>query len=251
MDVAGVDGCPSGWIVIKKNITDNTIEYKLCNNFKEVIDYTIKCKMVAVDMPIGLSLKERRECDIQARNMLKPRKRANSVFNAPVFSVISDQIDYASRQNYKQKYDAHIKVAGWGITIQSFCIFKKLYEVNKDDVNVNLIKERKNIKEFHPELVWAARSSGAIPAKKNAKDKNKDNIGKEFRLAILHQELKMTLEEIKNVIKKIKGATTKVAVDDIIDAMGGLLAAQDMIQNRNCIAPAQTSANGLNMEIWY
>src|SRR3954447_20737539 len=73
--VAGVDGCPSGWVVAMGSDVD------VVPTFADVLAATRDAVCVAVDMPIGLPDAGARACDVAARVALGPRR--SSVFPAP------------------------------------------------------------------------------------------------------------------------------------------------------------------------
>ena len=53
--VAGVDGCPAGWIVAHVPIENDTERrLVLCKNFDEVLCFRPRPKVIAIDGPIGL-----------------------------------------------------------------------------------------------------------------------------------------------------------------------------------------------------
>jgi predicted RNase H-like nuclease len=88
--VAGVDGCPGGWIVVLASMSAGThqpvqMSSSLCMTFEEVLALPERPLSIAVDMPIGLLERAApggRACDREARALLG-RPRASSVFSPP------------------------------------------------------------------------------------------------------------------------------------------------------------------------
>ena len=127
--VAGVDGYKAGWFVAitsitMENETDTPCEFNLknvftANTFTEVLSKTSDCKLVCVDIPIGLSDGNRpRECDAAARKLLRG-PRASSVFPAPIRPCLS-------AKDYTEANKISLKHSGKGLTPLSFAILKKI-----------------------------------------------------------------------------------------------------------------------------
>lgn len=85
MWIAGIDGCPAGWVVVLVSPQTQEHAVQLCPNFSEVFGLRPKPDVIAIDIPIGL-LNERqvggRKCDRLARQQLPGR--ASSVFSPPI-----------------------------------------------------------------------------------------------------------------------------------------------------------------------
>jgi predicted RNase H-like nuclease len=85
--VAGVDGTPGGWAVVLKE--EGRWRVLRIVGLSQIVDSGARLDIVAVDVPIGLCDAYQvggRACDREARKQL--RKRASSVFPAPVRSVL-------------------------------------------------------------------------------------------------------------------------------------------------------------------
>src|SRR5438128_651238 len=95
--IAGVDGCRSGWIVVRAQASERGLTLlaaSVVSSFREVIDATVDCATIAVDMPIGLTDDAPRICDGLARRELG-RPGSSSVFPAPVRATLAC-IDYVA-----------------------------------------------------------------------------------------------------------------------------------------------------------
>ena len=83
--VAGIDGCPGGWIAVLLCLQTNEHVVQLCPSFEAVLGLQPNPRLIAIDIPIGL-LGERqaggRDCDRLARRLLPGR--ASSVFSPPI-----------------------------------------------------------------------------------------------------------------------------------------------------------------------
>jgi len=106
-----------------------------------VLSKTKDCKLVCIDMPIGLSNGDRpRQCDIAARRLLSG-KRASSVFPAPIRPCLSaEDYEKASRTSFEH--------SGKKLTRQSFALLKKIRQV--DDLMTPELQGR--VREIHPEV---------------------------------------------------------------------------------------------------
>lgn len=89
---AGVDGCKAGWCVavvrgVDKDDAESILELErffVAGTFAEVLSKASDCKLVCVDIPIGLSDGQKlRRCDVAARKLLR-RPRAGSIFPPPI-----------------------------------------------------------------------------------------------------------------------------------------------------------------------
>lgn len=128
--VAGVDGCPGGWLVA----LEEPPFFVLCPTWGEVAERTALCQRVAVDMPIGLpAAGQSRECDRQARLLLGPRRA--SVFSAP------------ARQYLQAQEFCQVR----GMSLQSFHLLPKIRQLDEW-----ITPERQmRVWEAHPELTFA------------------------------------------------------------------------------------------------
>lgn len=211
--IAGVDGCPGGWILVTRRNTELPVA-KLCKSFREVISETRDCKSVMVDIPMNLNEGRFRVVDAKAKEILKKIGRGSSVFMAPVKEAIEKPVIYASNEDYNRISSINEKYTGKKISRQTFCLINKIREVNCGDPLPDTIHE------FHPELVW----SRFVNDKKFPSKKKQD--GENRRLKILEEALNVSCEELNRIIKQA-GPKSKVHRDDVIDALAGLIAAGD------------------------
>jgi predicted RNase H-like nuclease len=150
MLVAGVDGCPRGWITVIATSEDGLkFEQALVlPSFKDVLAATNLCAAVAVDIPIGLSDNCPRLADRAARRLLG-RPRASSVFPAPVRGVLR-ALDYASACALSQA------ACGRSLSRQAFNICAKI----KDADDALLPSDQRRVREAHPEVSFTALNAG-------------------------------------------------------------------------------------------
>src|SRR5436853_405561 len=80
--VAGVDGCPAGWICITRDTLTGLIDSEVFPNANELIHQTPEPAILMVDLPVGLPAAGARLCGLQARQRIGQRR--SSVFPAPI-----------------------------------------------------------------------------------------------------------------------------------------------------------------------
>jgi len=167
--LSGIDGCKSGWICISKDIDTNEICSKVFPNAKSLIEQLSKSKVIAVDIPIGLSKDGRRICDVEAKKLLG--KRHVTVFYVPIRGAV-----YAG--SHKKANSIQRNISKHGLTIQAFCISPKIREF--DEILSKQPHLQKRVKEVHPEICfWAWNNSHPmLYRKKSAK-------GKELRRSLI------------------------------------------------------------------
>ena len=76
--VAGIDGCKSGWLIVEATIDLGVQDWKIVPEWNTIDS---KADVLAVDMPIGLSVSGVRQCDVDARRVISPC--GSRVFKAP------------------------------------------------------------------------------------------------------------------------------------------------------------------------
>lgn len=230
MWVAGIDGCPAGWVVVLVSPQTQEHAVRLCPNFSEVFGLCPKPDVIAIDIPIGL-LDERqvggRECDRLARQRLPGR--ASSVFSPPIRSLLG-------AVSYEQ-------VHGQGLSIQAFGILPKIQEV--DQLMTPALQ--RCVYEAHPELAF--RSLGGALMQHNKKTK----AGREERLRALEQI--EPFHAVRNMLDTV--ATTyrrsQIGVDDFLDACVLAWLAERIANGEATCLPSEPPIDqkGLRMEMWY
>ncbi len=124
----GVDGCKGGWFFFCLD-SDGELEFGVVSTFDKLYNHYSNASLILVDIPIGLPSKSllQRNCDLQARQLLKPF-RHSSVFPPPSRESLS-------AKNYQQAVRVNRKVTGRGITLQAWHISPKIKEI--DDILLN------------------------------------------------------------------------------------------------------------------
>ena len=115
--LAGIDGCPKGWICVTQDLSDGKIEARVFNKIDEIRSLDPIPKVIAIDIPIGLPDSGARQADELARQILK--RKASSVFPAPIRHVLAAK-DFAEANTISR---AKINK---GMSIQSWSIVRKI-----------------------------------------------------------------------------------------------------------------------------
>lgn len=237
--VAGVDGCRAGWVVVQVSATvaaGRGLQYPLAvasvgvsPHFADVLLRTYNCRLVCVDIPIGLSDgPEPRACDVAARRRLG--RRAGSVFTPPARPCLS-------AASYRQASETHFQCTGKRLNKQSFFIMGKIREV--DDLLTPALQTR--VREIHPEVTFHALN-GNRPAEHN----KKTPAGRRERLALLSTIFPLA-DETENQARR----TGAVGADDVLDALAGAWTAAKTVVGQVISLPEHPGYDrkGLRMEI--
>ncbi|HTN98257.1 MAG TPA: DUF429 domain-containing protein, partial [Nordella sp.] len=154
--VAGVDGCPAGWIAVLWDGTAH-ISSKLCPSFTDVVALT--ARIIAVDMPIGLPERSGRPPERAVRAKLGERQ--SSVFAVPSQTAIYCE-DYAQACEVNLLHSDPPKK----VSKQCFHIFPKMREI--DALITPELQAR--IHESHPELAfWVMNGETPLSLPKKVK----------------------------------------------------------------------------------
>lgn len=126
--MAGIDGCPAGWIVAVAPSVKRGIDWHLCPTISDAAMVTAHCEVVAIDIPIGLEDAAEpggRPCDREARRLL-PAGWKSSVFAPPVRPVL-EAGSYEEALRLNRSSSPH----QLGISIQAWNIVAKIREVDE------------------------------------------------------------------------------------------------------------------------
>jgi predicted RNase H-like nuclease len=148
--VIGVDGWKKRWVAMV------LVDGRFCRSFvapsfEDVMAQASDARVVAVDMPIGLTDGEPRAADLAARALLTGR--SSTVFLTPPRSVL-DLEDFA------EACDRARALTGKGISRQAHGLRRAILEVDafaRDD----------RVVEGHPEVTFRTLASDALPRKKS------------------------------------------------------------------------------------
>ncbi|MCR9243881.1 MAG: DUF429 domain-containing protein [bacterium] len=226
----GVDGCRGGWFAVLATHDGAHLEPLLLPRFADVLALRPRPRFVAVDMPIGLPARRAtggRACEREARALLGPRR--SSVFSTPARDVLHCR--------------SWADVRGRGISKQAFHLLPKIREI---DALITPGLQRR-VRETHPELVFRHLAGRPL---RHAK---RTQLGKAERLQLLTPHLPGARRLLATSLER--HPRSRVASDDVIDALVLVVAAQRMLRAEALRLPPVTVAAprdpcGLQMVIW-
>jgi len=237
--VAGIDGCKAGWVVafVSSSVDDaGTLQYPLAvdsiwvsPHFADVLLKTYNCRLICVDIPIGLSDGPKpRACDVAARRLLGPR--ASSVFPPPARPCLP-------AKSYHEASKTQFQCAGKKLNKQSFFIMDKIRQV--DELITPAMQKR--VREIHPEVTFRALNRGR-PVEHNKKTR----AGRDERIALLSSIFPNAGEMVNGMRKP-----GKAEPDDILDALAAAWTAAKAAIGKAATLPEQPEldSKGLRMEI--
>jgi len=223
MIALGLDGYSRGWVAVQ--IDGARRELRVLGCISELL--TMSFDRAGIDMPIGLPERGLRDCDLEARMMLRPH--ASRVFTGARRGLWDHASHAAANQALKRRGEA-------GVSIQLWNLGPKILEID-ESITPRL---QLRIREAHPELVFLRLNFGRpLPSKKTEE-------GIAERMKLLKRE---RFTELKQwIAHKPPGAKA----DDILDACAVAIAARDFTSGH--VLPrngAQKDERGLKMQIWY
>lgn len=218
-NIAGINGCKGGWFCIFEEVSSRHIASKIFPTIEDLVRHVEALDVVAIDVPIGLTDRGPRACDVAARKMLGP-KRGPSVFPAPVRPTLG-------AKTYEEASQLSLEAQGKKLSKQAWAIYPKIRQLDE------LLRSRPDlcdkIFEVHPEVsfcAWNNMEPIVEPKKKGpGAAKRKALVDAHFGAA---------------AFEAIRGRYTKtdVADDDIYDAFAALWTAERVVRGDSTTLPA-------------
>lgn len=233
MHTVGVDGAKSGWIAVWHE-APGKFGYAVYATPTELVSAHASAKVIAVDIPIGLSDAGPRAPDTEARRFVGGW-RASSIFSAPVRGVL----DATSQPEASERHRA---IDGRGIGAQSFAILPKIRAWDTLLQEDHALRER--IREIHPEVSFAALNLGT-----GLKAPKKTAEGEAIRSILLGTVYGP--ESVKELLAKVPRRVA--ARDDVLDALVALWSADRILEGAAASLPGPPAIDGtgLRTAIWY
>ena len=239
--VAGVDGCPGGWLVVLRPRDDaGGASSLLVRDFADVLALPENPAIIAVDMPIGLAATNGiggRRADIEARSHLGARQ--SSVFAVPSrVAVMEGDYRRACAVAFATS-DPPRKVSK-----QCFNLFPKIREI--DRLMTPALQDR--VLECHPELsFWALNGETPVPEPKKLKSRPWPD-----GLALRRGLLTAAGYDARFVEDRTAFRASQVGPDDLLDACACAWSAARIAAGGGRRFPAEPALDptGLRMEIW-
>jgi predicted RNase H-like nuclease len=139
--IGGVDGCPAGWLLLRQD-SDGTISSAIHGSAADLFA-TSDCRLLMIDIPIGLAEKGPRQCDVEARRLLGPRR--NSVFPTPVRAALAGT-------TYAEACELSRASCGKALSRQTFAILDRIRDVDAALRDSSALRAR--VREVHPEVCF-------------------------------------------------------------------------------------------------
>jgi predicted RNase H-like nuclease len=226
--VAGIDGCRSGWLIVEAHTDLSKAELNFAPNWHDVKS---TARVIAVDMPIGLSRDGVRQCEVEARRLLSPC--ASRVFK----TIARGALRFAQKDwNVANQWS---KDQGFGgISKQIWNIRPKIKEIDRAIAPADQLR----VVEAHPELAFA-RLNGGRPL-----DSKHTRGGLLARQALLQRA---GFTNLDGWLQSLRGRGAKA--DDLFDACVLVLTARNILRGDGREVPAveQRDSRGLKMAIAY
>lgn len=228
----GVDGAKAAWLGVWRH--KEGLAHGVYETPAALMLAHRRAKVVAVDIPIGLTEELRRDADVEARRFVGGY-RASSVFSAPVRCVLDAPTQREASRLHRLK-------DGRGFGVQGFAILPK---IRRWDQFLQLDKRSRNrVYEVHPEVSFAALRGG-----KGLEFNKKTREGFDARLRLL-----ATVFDIEALNGLLGSVDRKLAArDDVLDALVALWSAERILSG-DAVAlpdPIPYDAMGLPMAIRY
>jgi predicted RNase H-like nuclease len=147
--VAGVDGYRGGWVAF---VLDGfgRAEVRVAPRFEELLG--LDCRVIGVDIPIGLPEAGPRPADVAARRFVGPRR--SSVFPTPPRPVLE-------AQSYAEACARARQLTGKAVSQQTFALRRRILEVDA------LAERDERIVEVHPEVSFCELAGGPLAHSKH------------------------------------------------------------------------------------
>jgi predicted RNase H-like nuclease len=236
--LAGVDGCPTGWLVALVRLASAEIRVRIVPRFADILTAMEAPAVVAVDIPIGLPERVGSGGRI-AENTVRPLLGARQ---SSVFSVPSRTAIYAGDYGEACRLAAATSDPPRKVSKQLFNIAPKIREV---DQAVRASSTAERVFEVHPELAFW-RLNGERPLDEPKKIKSRCY---EPGLA-----LRRTLLIAAGLAPEaVNAAPPKGAgLDDLLDALACAAIARRLYAGtaRPFPDPPPRDQHGLPMAIW-
>jgi predicted RNase H-like nuclease len=237
MRIAGVDGCPGGWIAVLREPAGGHAEIIRASRFSELVALP-DVAVIAVDMPVGLP--ERIGPGGRGpEGALRPKLggRQSAVFSVPSRAAVMAQDYRAACAAALATSDPPRKVSK-----QAFFLFAKIREIDALLRADPALRDR--VFECHPEGAFAMMNGGALATPKKVKSRPHPP-GLEERRRLLAEVAGFAPDFLAG--RPSKGA----GEDDLLDACACCWTAERILRGEALSHPAEPVADafGIRMAI--
>lgn len=226
--IAGIDGCKSGWLAVAANSDLSKAELHFAPNWHDV---RLSANIIAVDMPIGVSQRGVRQCEVEARKLLSP-------FASRVFKTLPRGALRFAQEDWNAANQWSKREGFGGISKQIWNIRPKIKEIDR----VTSPEDQRRLYEAHPELAFARLNGGKPLESKHTPQ------GLGVRKRLLRHAGFTNLDDW---LQSLRGNGAKA--DDLYDACVLVLTARNILQKKANHLPqvVERDERGLRMSISY
>ena len=233
MRLIGVDGCRGGWLAAVSDELLSAIQFVVFERFAPLVEFAESTETtLVIDIPIGLTEKGPRQCDLEARKILG-RGNTSRVFPAPCRAALAGE-------SYLEACDLSEGADSGRLSRQLFAILGKIREVD----SAMSAKRQTWLREGHPEVTFALLSAH----RQGIDERKKTREGESQRLNLLAAPgVTPDIGAVRNQI-----GSYRVSRDDIVDAAACLVSARRLYRGEAGIIPSgviETDSRGLRMEM--
>lgn len=223
MLLAGIDGCPTGWVATVAKAGNPALAR--LEHVTDLAAFMATVDFALIDMPIGfVSGPASRDVEVAMRAALKGK--ASSVFPTPCRMALAEQV-------YFDASFVNEQALGKRLPKQTFMLFPKMREI---DALVQTYGQSR-LREGHPEVSFATMAGGPVMSKK------RQPVGQAERVLLLERQ---GLPAVALLAAMIKG---KMAADDILDSAAMWWSADRFCSGRHITLPQVPSTDGVGLEM--
>jgi len=233
--VGGLDGCAAGWVLVTvpadgplAGFGVDALDVSVVADLDSVVADLASGRMVAaaIDIPIGLSARAPRACDVEARRLIGPRR--SSVFPAPVRSVLD-------ATSYGEACAISRATCGKAISKQLFNIVPKIRDVDL----LQSPRLQAQLFEMHPELSFTVLAGAPMRSTKRTPE------GRAERVAAL----RTAFGDGPRLAELAEAPPAGAKRDDVLDAMVGTWTARRSVAGAHLRVGGELDERGLRMEM--
>ena len=232
--LAGVDGCPGGWIAAILHPDGGTRVERFAGHDPARLLARADIGIIVIDVPIGLPDRGSRQADLAARRLLG-RPRASSVFPAPLRSMLGAVTADSALEIWSRAAAIGREVEGRACSRQLAAILPRIAAVDRRVTPV--LQDR--LVEGHPEVSFAL-----LARRRGLRHQKRAPAGRTERLGLLRPHFPDILERLDGVAGGVGG--------DAVDAYALLWTARRLSGGEEMRLPegsVQRDRRGLRGEI--
>ena len=223
MQLAGIDGCKSGWVAVVAKAGEPASAQLI--HVAELSSFLGLVELSVIDMPLGFVAGPKpRDVEPALRDRLKGK--GSSVFPTPCRQALE-------AQTYAEACAINVRVLGSALPKQSYMIFPKMRELDA------IVRDlgQKTLREGHPEVSFAMMAGAPVRSKK------REIAGQLDRIALLTAQ---GLPARALLEAQVKG---QMAPDDILDAAALWWSADRFARGKHETFPPVPSRDAVGLEM--